>query len=68
MGVLEDLADDLARQVLEAETDEDDGLALEVSKVIGVSSQTLQEAYMTAIRVRRAHKRAQSLIESKRRG
>ena len=54
MGVLEDLADGLARDALALEVDEDDPLVSQVGKTIGASSQTLEEAYLTAIRVRRA--------------
>ena len=65
MGVLEDLADQLARQTLELERDLDDRLFEEVAKVVGASSQTLEEAYLTAIRVRRAALRGTALLEKR---
>ena len=66
MGVLEDLADGLARDVLALEVDEDDPLVSQVGKTIGASSQTLEEAYLTAIRVHRAEKRARAVIDARR--
>ena len=65
MSVLEDLADGLARDALALERDEDDPLVANIGKVIGASSQTLEEAYLTAIRVRRAERRARALIEAR---
>ncbi len=66
MGILEDLADGLARDVLEVASDEDDPLVMELAKTIGATSQTLEEAYLTAIRVRRAERRARALIDRRR--
>ena len=40
----------------------DDSIFDEVSKVLGASSQTLQEAFLTAVRVRRAEERARALL------
>ena len=68
MAILDDLADALARDVLELATDETDPLIMELAKTIGASSQTLEEAYLTAIRVRRAERRARALIERRRNG
>jgi hypothetical protein len=65
MSVLEDLADGLARDALALERDEDDKLVDKIAIAIGASSQTLEEAYLTAIRVRRAEKRARALIEAR---
>ena len=67
MGILEELADGLARDALELEVDEDDPLVNDIGKVIGASSQTLEEAYLTSIRVRRAEKRARELIVARQR-
>lgn len=65
MSVLEDLADGLARDALALERDEDDKLVDRIAIAIGASSQTLEEAYLTAVRVRRAEKRARALIEAR---
>lgn len=63
MGVVDDLADDLARKTLEA-MDEmgDDRFYNEVSKVLGASSPTLQEAFLTSMRVRLAARRGDVFI------
>lgn len=64
MGVVEDLADGLARDVLEAQGElEDDRFYEKVSKVLGDLSPTTQEAFMTAIRVRLAEKRGRDFLE-----
>jgi len=65
MSILEDLADQLARDALILERDLDDSLIEEVAKVIGASSQTLEEAYLTAIRVRRAEMRGRAVLEAR---
>lgn len=67
MQMLEDVADRVAVEVLKL-VDETGNLDIieEVKQVIGTSSQTLEEAYMTAIRVRRAEARALDLIAAMR--
>ncbi|WP_243730787.1 hypothetical protein [Rubellimicrobium sp. CFH 75288] len=66
MRVAEELADALARDVIAA-ADElgDEGLITEISAVLGASSPTTQEAYMTAIRVRLAERRARKALEAR---
>lgn len=67
MQILEDLADELAREVmLIVEVTEDLELEKQVSDILGTSSQTLQEAFLTAMRVRKAEKRARALLKEKR--
>ncbi|RYG90977.1 hypothetical protein EU803_13410 [Loktanella sp. IMCC34160] len=63
MGLLDDMADDIAQLALadEAKTG-DDKIVDEIAAILGTSSQTLEEAYKTAIRVRRAEKRARELL------
>lgn len=66
MGVTEDLADALARDVLEAvETLGDDTLIDAVAKTLGTSSSVTQDAFMTAIRVRTAEARARKLLNER---
>ena len=66
MGITEDLADALARDVIEAaDTLGDDKLIAEVAQVIGAASQTTQEAFMTAVRVRLSEKRAREFLARK---
>lgn len=63
MGVLEDLADEIARDTLVAmEQLKDDRYFYEVAKVIGASSPTLQEAYLTSMRVRMAAIRGKKFV------
>ncbi|WP_099826631.1 hypothetical protein [Oceaniglobus indicus] len=63
MQLIEDLADELALEALAAaEASGDDQIVDQVGEVLGASSQTLQEAYLTAVRVRRAETRARALL------
>ena len=64
MGVTEDLADSLTRDTIAvAEMLGDDNLIAEVSKVLGASSTTTQEAFMTAVRIRLSEKRARAFLK-----
>lgn len=66
MGVTEDLADRLAREAIEAsQTLGDEGLIDEVARVVGATSTTTQEAFMTAVRVRLAAARGHRLVEER---
>ena len=66
MGLADDLADKLAMEVLEAsEILEDEDLAKDIAKVIGASSQTYEEAFLTAMRVLKANKQARSLLQER---
>lgn len=57
------VADELAQQALEIwEVTKDDDIFDQVTKIIGTSSQTLEEAFKTAVRVRRAEKRAREML------
>jgi hypothetical protein len=59
------LADELARDTIEAmEKLGNDRLYVEVSKVLGASSTTLQEAFLTSIRVRLAERRGRVFLEA----
>jgi hypothetical protein len=63
MGLLDDMADDIAQLALSDELKSgDETIVAEVGEILGSSSQTLQEAYLTAIRVRRAERRARELL------
>ncbi len=63
MGVVEDLADELAKDVLKAaDMAKDVDLYKKVSEIVGDSSTTLQDAYLTAVRVRIAERRARSYL------
>ena len=66
MGVVEDLADQLARDALKAEKQlGDPNLVDEVASVLLAQSQIMQEAFLTAIRVRRSAVSGRQYIERK---
>ncbi|HCQ67048.1 MAG TPA: hypothetical protein DIU07_18720 [Rhodobacteraceae bacterium] len=61
--ILFDVADELAQKSLEIfEVTKDEEIFAEVTKIIGSSSQTLEEAYKTAVRVRLAERRALAML------
>lgn len=63
--ILETLADQLARDALDAaEKAGDDELVDKVGKAIGVSSPTFQEAFNTAVRIRRAERRGRKALDT----
>jgi len=67
MSLQDDVADRLAKEVLALVEDTgDEDIIEDVKKVIGTSSTTLEEAYMTAVRVRRAEGRALALLARRR--
>lgn len=65
MSVLEDMGDALARDVIAAmEELGDERFYDKVSKVLLDASPTMQEAFLTAYRVRMAEKRGRAFIEA----
>ena len=66
MSIMEDLADALAKDTIDAldivGTDE---LIQDVARVIGASSVTTQEAFLTSARVRLSEKRARVYLEKR---
>ena len=63
MGIVDDLGDDLARDAMAAmEELDDDRYFYEVAKVVGASSPTLQEAFLTAVRIRMAAARGKKFV------
>lgn len=65
MSVLEDMGDALARDVLAAmEELGDERFYDKVSKILLDASPTMQEAFLTAFRVRVAEKRGRAFIEA----
>ncbi|MFD1196084.1 hypothetical protein ACFQ3C_15555 [Seohaeicola saemankumensis] len=66
MGVTEDLADALAKDVLDAvEALGDPTLIDDIARTLGTSSTVTEEAFMTAIRVRTAETRARRLLRDR---
>ena len=56
-------ANELANLALaEAATSDNTKIVEQIGEILGASSQTLEEAYLTAVRVRRAEKRARELL------
>jgi hypothetical protein len=63
MGIMDDLADDLAKDAIKAmNAIGDEQFIQQVSQVIGATSTTTQEAFNTAARVRLAERRARDYI------
>ncbi len=59
MGIVEDLADELAKDALKAADEHGDDMVVDrVSEILGADSITTQEAFLTAVRVRKADRRA----------
>ena len=57
MDFVTQLADELAKDALKAEAElDDDRLIDQLSNTLRASSQTLQEAFMTSVRIRRSEK------------
>lgn len=64
MALIDDIADELALQSLKIiNATGDDAFVQRVADTIGGSSQTMEEAYLTAVRVRRAEQRARQLLD-----
>jgi Fe-S cluster biosynthesis and repair protein YggX len=65
MGILQELTEKLAQDVLDAQEElGDDRFYEKVSKVLLDASPTTQEAYMTAVRVIMAEKKARKFLEA----
>lgn len=63
MSVVDDLADRLAMATLAAMDESgNDRFYVEVARVVGASSPTLQEAFMTSIRIRLAAIRGEKFV------
>ena len=66
MGVTEDLADDLALKVIEyVDATGDEAVVTQLVGVLGATSQTAEEAFLTSLRVRRANIKARALLAEK---
>lgn len=63
MSFIQDLADQLARDVLDSQQElGDDSFYEQVGRVLLAASPTLQEAYMTSIRIRLAERRGRDFL------
>ena len=64
MPLLEDVADELAKRATDlARRTDDEDLEKKISDEIGASSPTLQEAFRTAMRIRRAELRGNLFMD-----
>ena len=69
MRVVEGLADNLANDAIELANElGNDDIIYETAKVLVATSSTMEEAYMTSIRVRLAERRARRFLEEKAQG
>ena len=63
MGVTEDLADELALDVIKyVDATGDDSIVSEIVGILGATSQTAEEAFLTSMRVRRANIAARKML------
>ena len=63
MGVTEDLADELALQVIKyVDASGDDQIISDIVKLLGATSQSAEEAFLTSMRVRRANMKAREML------
>ncbi len=63
MGITEDLADQLAQDVIKyIDATGDEQIVSDMIKVLGATSQTAEEAFLTSLRVRRANMKAKALL------
>ena len=66
MRVVEELADNLAKDAIELANElGNDDIIYETAKVLVATSSTMEEVYMTSIRVRLAERRARRFLEEK---
>lgn len=66
MATLEEIASELADECIEImDKSGDHRMFMEVAKEIGASSQTLEEAFLTEVRVRLAGRKAQAFLKEK---
>lgn len=66
MNDVTDMANKLADDCIAVQDETgQERLFTEVAQVIGASSQTLEEAFLTAVRTRMAHKAAQAFLAQK---
>ena len=69
MRVVEEFADNLSKDAIElANKLGNDDVIYETAKVLVATSSTMEEAYMTSIRVRLAERRARRFLEEQAQG
>lgn len=69
MALTEDMADEIAQLALADEKRSgDETIIAQVAEILGASSQTLQEAFLTSVRVWCAERRARELLATRAKG
>ena len=69
MSYVDEVANELAAKALaDEERSGDDKIVANISEILGASSQTLQESFLTFVRVRRAERRARELLAAREAG
>ena len=69
MGVMDDVADELAIRALELEEKTgNETLIRKVADALASSSPTMEETFLTSVRIRRAERRARRYLEALERG
>ena len=69
MSILDEVADGLAKRVTGLMKDaHDDSIERRIADEVGASSPTLQEAFLTAMRLRKAELRGHGLLDKYERG
>lgn len=64
MSIMEGLADELAQEALaKADAAGDEDIVKRVAETIGASSTTMEEAFLTAVRIRKAEARARTYLK-----
>ena len=65
MSKMEELSDELALLALDLEEESgDENTVKKIADALGSSSPTMEETFLTAVRIRRADRRARRLIQS----
>lgn len=63
MAYVDDVADELADLAMaEADASGSDKIIDQIGEILGASSQSLHEGYLTGVRVRRAERRARAVL------
>lgn len=66
MSAIEELADKLAQDAIEAaEAMDDDKLIMDIANLMGASSQITEEAFLSAVRGRMAARRGRDLLNQR---
>ena len=69
MSYVDEVANELAAKALaDEERSGDDKIVATIAEILGASSQTLQESFLTYVRVRRAERRARELLAAREAG